>query len=121
MPKYVKFSIFICVLLWVWWLYLLFFGITPDYYMSIFLFLGVLLFSLGLTFSFVFYFIYLKKYPNFTDFRILFRRALKWGFFISSGIVIVALAKALKIITPINLGLFGLLYLAALLQLRGKK
>jgi hypothetical protein len=112
---------FICLILWVWWAYLLFFGISPDSYSEIFLFLGVLFFALGLTFSFIFYFIYLKKFPNFTDMRVLFRRALKWGFFISFGFIGAAFLKALNIINLLNAGLFGLLCLATFVQLRGKK
>ena len=121
MPKYVKFLVFVCVLMWGWWVYLLFFGIFPDSYKEIFLFLGVLFFSLGLSFSFLFYFIFFKKYPNFTDLRILFRRALKWGFFISFGIVGVGLMKAFHIINLLNTGLFGLLYIGVFVQMRGRK
>jgi hypothetical protein len=120
MPKYVKFLMFICFLLWGWWVYLLFFGISPDSYREIFLFLGVLFFALGLTFSFIFYFIYLKKYPNFVDMRVLFRRGLKWGFFVSFGVIGAAFLKALNLINVLNAGLFGLLYLATFIQLRGR-
>jgi len=121
MPKYVKFLMFVCILLWWWWLYLLFFGILPNSYREIFFFLGVLFFALGLTFSFLFYFIYLKKYPNFTDMRVLFRRALKWGFFVSFGVIGLAFLKALNIINLLNAGLFALLYIATFVQLLGKR
>jgi hypothetical protein len=121
MPKYVKSLLVLCVLLWVWWVYLLFLGILPNSYGEIFLFLGVLFFSLGLTFSFIFYFIYVKKYPSFTDMRVLFRRSLKWGFFISFGFIGLGFLKALNIISLLNAGLFGLLYAATFIQLRGRR
>lgn len=121
MPKFFRFSLIITIILWWFWLYLLFFGISPSTYKEIFIFLGVLFFSLGLTLSFPFYFIYIKKYPKFTDVRMLFKRALKWGFYISFGVVGIAFLDAFKIITLLNTGLFGLLYIGIFFQLKGKK
>lgn len=121
MIKLVKFSIFLNVVLWVLWFVLLFFWISPDTYMEIFLFLGVLFLCLGLSFSFPFYFFYKKKYPKFTDLKQLFRRALKWGFFISFGIVTIAFLRAFHIDTLLNIGLVGIFYIAVFVHLRGRK
>jgi hypothetical protein len=121
MPKFVKFSIFLTVVFWLLWLYLLFFGISPGTYREIFLFLGVLFISLGFTLSFPFYFIYRKRYPKFTDVRVLFKRALKWGYYISFGFIGVALMDAFHIVKVLNIGLFGLLCVGIFFQLKGKK
>ena len=121
MPKFLRFSLIITIILWALWSYLLFFGISPSTYKEIFIFLGVLFFSLGLSLSFPFYFIYIRKYPKFTDVRMLYKRALKWGFYISFGIVGIGFLDAFKIVTLLNTGLFGLLYIGIFFQLKGKK
>jgi len=121
MIKLVKFSVFLNFVLWILWFFLLFSWISPDTYTEIFLFLGVLFFCLGFSFSFPFYFIYLKKYPKFTDLRMLFKRALKWGFFISFGFVVLAFLKAFHLITVLNVGLVGIFLIAMFFQMRGRK
>lgn len=121
MPKFLRLYLIVTIILWGFWLYLLFFGISPSTYKEIFIFLGVLFFSLGFTLSFPFYFIYRKRYPRFTDVRMLFKRALKWGFYISFGFIGMALMGAFHIITPLNVGLFGLLYVGIFFQIKGRK
>jgi len=121
MIKLVRFSFFLNVVLWLLWFILLFFWISPDTYSEIFLFLGILFLCLGLSFSFPFYFFYKKKYPKFTDLKQLFRRAVKWGFFISFGIVMIAFLRAFHIDTLLNIGLVGIFYIAVFVHLRGRK
>lgn len=120
MPKFIKFFLVVNALLWGWWVFLLL-GTTPSSYNPIFLFLGVLFFSLGLTLSFPFYLIYRKKLPKFTNLKLLYRRALKWGMFISFGIIGLAFLRALNLINILNAGLFGLLYVGIFVQIKGKK
>ena len=121
MPKFVKFSFVLTILLWGFWLFLLFLGISPSTYQEIFLFLGVLFFCLGFSFSFPFYFVYLKKYPKFTDLRMLFKRALKWGFFISFGVVVFSFLLAFHLVTALNLFLVGVFLIAMFFQLKGRR
>lgn len=121
MPKFIKFSIVVSVLLWGLWVYLLFFGIYPSSYKEIFLFLLVLFLALGMTISFVFYFIYKKRYPKFGEDRVLYKKASKWAFFLSFGVIGVALLDAFHLMTLLNAGLFGLLYIGIFFQVRGRK
>jgi len=121
MPKFIKFSLVVNLLLWGLWFYLLFIGILPNSYREIFLFLSVLFLAMGLTFSFPFYFFYKKKYKNFTDLGILYKKALKWGFFVSFGVVAIAIMEAFHILTLLNVALLALLYLGFFVQLRGRK
>jgi len=118
MPKFIKFPIVVNVFLWALWIYLLL-GTSPGSYKPIFLFLGVLFLALGLTLSFPFYFIYHKKLSNFTNLKLLYRRGLKWGMFISFGVAGFGFLRALNLVNLLNAGLFGLLYLGIFIQLRG--
>ena len=121
MTKYVKLNFWLMIILWVFWCYLLFFGISPDKYFNIFLFLVTLLFALGLTFSHLFFLFYKKRYKNFTDLGVLYKRGLKWGFFLSFGVVGVAFMDAFRLIHWLNLSLFGILYIGFFIQLRGRR
>jgi len=85
------------------------------------MFLGVLFLCLGLTLSFPFYFIYTKTLPNFTNLKLLYRKGLKWGMFISFGITGLLFLKALNLINLLNAGLFGLLWVGIFFQIKGKK
>lgn len=121
MPKFIKSAIIFSFILWVLWFYFLFFGLSPNSYKEIFIFLGVLFLAIGTSLSLSFYFIYKKKYKNFTDMRILYKRALRYGFLISFGLVGVALMQAFKIITVLNVSLFALLYVGIFMQMGGRR
>ncbi|HQG58263.1 MAG TPA: hypothetical protein PLM44_00285 [bacterium] len=121
MPKFIKFRIAIVAVLWIFWIYLLLFAISPNSYWEIFLFLGVLFFALGLTLSFIFYLFNKKKYPKFTDLKVLYKKGSKWGFFASFVIIGVAFLDAFHIMTTLNLFLFGLLCIGIFIETRGRK
>jgi hypothetical protein len=53
--------------------------------------------------------------------RILYKRALRYGFLISFGLVGVALMQAFKIITVLNVSLFALLYVGIFMQMGGRR
>ena len=120
MPKFIKFVVVLAVLLWVWLAFLVL-KTLPNSYVSIFLFLGVLFLALSFTISLPFYFIYCKKLPNFTNLKLLYRKSLKWGMFISFGVVGLLFLKALNLINLLNSGLFGLLWIGIFFQIKGKK
>jgi drug/metabolite transporter (DMT)-like permease len=121
MPKFVKSAIIFSLILWILWFYFLFFGLSPKSYKEIFIFLGVLFLAVGMSLSFPFYFIYKKKYKNFTDMGILYKRALKYGFLISFGLIGIALMQAFNIVTVLNVSLFALLYVGVFMQVGGKR
>ncbi len=121
MPRFIKSAIIFSLILWVLWFYFLFFGLSPSSYKEIFIFLGVLFLAVGVSLSLPFYSIYKKKYKNFTDMRILYKRALKYGFLISFGFVGLALMRAFNIITVLNISLFALLYIGIFMQIGGRR
>jgi len=120
MPKFIVFMLVLTVFLWGCLAYLIF-STLPSTYTNIFMFLGVLFLCLGLTLSFPFYFIYTKQLPNFTNLKMLYRKGLKWGMFISFGITGLLFLKALNLINLLNAGLFGLLWVGIFFQIKGKK
>ena len=120
MPKFVKFLIVVNILLWGFWIYLLL-GTKASSYDSIFLFLGVLFVSLSLSLSFPLSFIFHKTHPNFTNPRLLYRRGLKWGTFVSFGVIGIAFLRAFNLVNLLNVGLFSLLYFGIFFQIKGKK
>jgi len=121
MPKFIKFRIAVVAVLWIFWIYLLLFAISPNSYREIFLFLGVLFFVLGSTFSLIFYLFNKKKYPKFTDLKVLYKKGSKWGFFAGFVIIGVAFLDAFHIMTTLNLCLFGLLCIGIFVEIRGRK
>lgn len=120
MPKFIKFIAVVTVLLWGWLTFLIN-KTMPSSYTSIFLFLSVLFLALSFSFSFPFYVIYKKRLPNFTNLKLLYRKSLKWGMFISFGVVGIAFLKALNLINLLNAGLFALLWVGIFFQIKGKK
>lgn len=120
MPKFIKFVGVVTILLWSLFIFLVL-STLPNSYTNIFMFLSVLFLCLGFSFSFPFYFIYTKKLPNFTNLKLLYRKGLKWGMFISFGITGLAFLKALNLINPLNAGLFILLYIGIFFQIKGKR
>jgi len=69
----------------------------------------------------LFFLFYKKRYKNFTDLGVLYKRGLKWGFFLSFGVVGVAFMDAFRLIHWLNLSLFGILYIGFFIQLRGRR
>lgn len=120
MPKFIKFVGVINILLWSLFIFLVL-TTLPNSYTNIFLFLSVLFLSLGFTFSFPFYLFYTKKLPNFTNLKLLYRKGLKWGMYLSFGITGFLFLKALNLINLLNAGLFLLLFIGIFFQIKGKK
>jgi len=117
MQKFLYSVIFVTVLTWSGFFYLIF-KIAPTSYPIIFLFLLDLFVAIASLVSIPLYFIFEKKFTGFVDKRKLYRRALKWAFFISFGVVGLLFLKALNLINLLNLGLFLLLYLGIYTQTR---
>jgi hypothetical protein len=120
MPKFLYSIIFIVGLMW-WYLIRTVITTKPEGATSIMFFLSVLLVSLGLTLSFPFYFYFYQKAQTYTNLRMVYRRALKWGFYLSIGVVFVLGMRALHVFSLINLALFLVLYFAIFLQIKGKR
>jgi len=120
MPKFIKFVGVLTILLWSL-LITLVFTTLPNSYTSIFMFLVVLFLCLGFTLSLPFYFIYTKKLPNFINLKLLYRKGLKWGMFISFGVVCFLFLKALNLINLLNIGLLLLFYIGIFFQIKGKR
>jgi hypothetical protein len=96
-------------------------AVGPDSYISIFSFVTALFIAFSFTLS-IPSFLYLKrKKPVFLSENLLYRKSLKYGFYIAFGIYGVALLKAFKIVSLLNLGLFMLLYLGIFYQLKSKR
>jgi hypothetical protein len=51
----------------------------------------------------------------------VYRRALKWGFYISIGVAFILGMRAFQVYSILNLALFLVLYFAIFLQIKGKR
>ncbi|MFZ2664372.1 MAG: hypothetical protein WAX66_03350 [Patescibacteria group bacterium] len=120
MPKFIKFIGVLTIFLWSLFITLVL-TTLPNSYTNIFMFLAVLFLCLGFTLSLPFYFIYIKKYPNFINLKLLYRKGLKWGMFVSFGITGLLFLKALNLINLLNTGLLGLLWIGIFFQIKGKR
>ncbi|HNS71231.1 MAG TPA: hypothetical protein PKK07_00730 [bacterium] len=105
---------------WSTFLYVVF-QVWPGNYSSIFLFIFTLFLALGFTISLFVYKFLRKKNPGFTNYQYQLKNAMKYGFYISFGISGLALLRAFKIMSLLNIGLFMLLYLGIYYQLRNKR
>lgn len=85
------------------------------------MFLICVFLALGVTFSFPLFFVFHKKTPGFVDMRVLYRKSLKWGMFLSSGIVGVLILKSFDLLNLLNFGLFLLLYTGIFYQIKSKR
>ena len=120
MPKFIYTILFADLVFWFFWIRALV-TTKPDISSNILVFLLLLFSALGLGLSLVFYFIFFKRAPTFTNLKYLYRRALKYGMFMSSGVVILMGLKAFGVLTPINLGLYVLLFYLVFNKLRHKR
>ncbi|OGC58401.1 hypothetical protein A2976_00055 [candidate division WWE3 bacterium RIFCSPLOWO2_01_FULL_41_9] len=119
MPKSIFTMMLIDALLWFYWIRELF-NTRPETTESVLRFLLLLFFALGLALSFPFYFYFFKKAPDFTNLRLLYRRCLKWGFYLSFGTVFLFGLRAFHALTILNVVLFLVLYVAIFHQIRGR-
>lgn len=120
MPKFLVTILVFTSVLWVTLVYLLL-NTQPSTYTSIFLFIIILFLTLSFTLSIPIYFFLKKRFPRFKEIKLLYRKGLKWGMFISFGIVGTLFLKALNLLNLLNFGLFLLLYAGLLWQTIGKK
>lgn len=120
MPKFLVTIFVFSTALWITLVYLLL-NTQPSTYTSIFLFVIILFLTLSFTLSIPIYFFFKKKLPKFEAKKLLYRKGLKWGMFLSFGIVGTLFLKALDLLNLLNFGLFLLLYAGLLWQTIGKK
>jgi len=120
MPKFLYSIIIIVALMW-WFLIKTVLTTKPEGTESILIFLAASLVALGLTLSIPFYLYFYQKAQTYTNLRMVYRRALKWGLYLSIGVVFSLGMRALHVFTFINLVLFLILYFAIFLQIKGKR
>lgn len=89
----------------------------PDLIANVSLFLILLLIALSLTFSIPIYFYFYKKSPTFTNLRFIFRKSLKYGFYIGLCVCLLFVLKFLHVLTVLNAFLFVVLYFTVLYTL----
>ena len=114
--------ILIAVTIMLWWgVYFLGNQIPPASLLNIFFFVAYLFLTFGITFSLII--LLVKKRKAVTPQRIqdTFTYSIKWGFFVSLGLMGTLALKAFDLINPLIFGLFLVLYTAVFLQLRDKK
>ncbi|MFC1622094.1 hypothetical protein ACFL13_01780 [Patescibacteria group bacterium] len=120
MPKFLYTILFLAFISWYAFIsYTL--GYSPDGLFRILTFLLLIFLSLSLTFSIPFYYLFHKRAPTFTNLKFLYRKGLRWGGFLSFGIVAILGFRAFDLFNPVNLGLFVLLYFLVFLQIKGKR
>ena len=90
----------------------------PDSTAKILYFLLLFFAATALTTSIPAYFLFLKKAPNFTNLRFLYRKAIKWGVFVGSLISIFLGLRAFGLGSTLNLALLLILYVMIFLQFR---
>jgi hypothetical protein len=93
----------------------------PDTTEKILIALLILFFALGLSLAIPLYLRLKKKLPDLANQRVIFRKSIKWSFFLASGLVFIFFAKAFNVLNIANLLLFAIFYYAIYLQLRAKK
>ena len=120
MPKFLITVFTFTTVLWITLIYLLL-NTQPSTYPSIFLFVIILFLTLSFTLSVPIYLFLRKKLPKFEAIKLLYRKGLKWGMFLSFGIVGTLFLKALDLLNLLNFGLFLLLYIGLFWQTLGKK
>ncbi len=113
MPKFIYTILIIDVA--VWGIIAKFiFGSKPDTIVNIIIFLSLLLVALTLTFSMPIYFYFYRKSPTFTNLRFIFRKSLKYGFYIGLCVCLILVLKFLHVLTVLNAVLFLVLYFSVL-------
>jgi hypothetical protein len=120
MPKFLYSIVFFLGVSWLATLGMFLF-LNPGSYTHIFLFLLGLFFALSFTLSLPIYAVLKRRKPDFTNFKLLYKKAIKAGTFIAFGIVGVLFMRAFKLVNLLNLGLFLLLYFGIFYQIRSKK
>ena len=90
------------------------FGSKPDSAVNFSVFLILFLVALTLTFSMPIYFYLYRKSPTFTNLRFIFRKSLKYGFYIGLCVCLILVLKFLHILTVLNAVLFLVLYFSVL-------
>lgn len=106
-----------------WWGIIVFLVLNtiPTSYLLILVFIVALHISLGLTLSLPLFFVIKRKAPEFIKDSDLYKSAFKIGMFISFGVSVIFLLKALDLINIFNFGLFCILYVLLFFQIKGKK
>ena len=94
---------------------------APSSFYNIFVFLSLLFVALSFTFSIPIYFFLYKMAPSFTNLKILYRRALRWGTFFSFGVIGTLGLKAFNLINMLNYGLFLILYISVFFSIKGRR
>ena len=89
----------------------------PDSVVNIAVFLLLLLVALSLTFSMPIYFYFYRKSPTFTNLRFIFRKSLKYGFYIGLCVCLILVLKFFGVLTILNAILFLVLYFSVLYTL----
>lgn len=120
MPKFIYTILFIVFGLW-YWVFSYVSSESPDTYTRILMFLVLVFVALALTLSIPLYYYLHKKASTFSNLRFLFRKAVKWGFYFSFGIVFFLGLRAFYLDTFINVVLFLIMYVLVLLQLTSKR
>jgi hypothetical protein len=119
MPKFIYTVILLTLVSWGIWIHRLI-KTSPDSTCSILIFLFFLFCSLALTFSIPIYMLFYRKAPTLTNLRPLYRRALKWSVFFSSGIILLLTLKAFDVLSIFNAGLLLALYTAVFMHFKKK-
>ncbi len=119
MPKFIYSVYLFMALSWAAVIFVIF-NTKPTSTPAIMLFLFFLFFALGFTLSVPTFIGYQKLHPTFTAQRGLYRKGLKWGFYLSFGITGLSLLKAFDLLQVINIVLFVLFYILLSTQLRGR-
>lgn len=92
-----------------------------DGFLTVLIFLILFLVTLTATLSIPAYFIVQSKAPNFSNLRFMFRKGLRWAFYLSFGITFYLGMAAFKLNNIINTVLFLLLYILTFFQLRTRR
>jgi hypothetical protein len=120
MPKFLYSIILALAILW-WFIIKTITTTPPEGAGHILTFLIVFFITLALTLSLPFYFYFYGEAQTYTNLRMVYRRAFKWGVYISVGVVFIMGMRAFKVFSILNLGLFLVLYFAIFLQIKGKR
>ncbi|EKE00235.1 MAG: hypothetical protein ACD_22C00072G0018 [uncultured bacterium] len=120
MPAFLYTVALVNIALWGLWARSLFIS-KPDSLVNILVFLLLFFFALALTIAFPVYFYYFKKAPTLTKLRLIYRKSLKWGLFLSAGVTLLMALRAFQLFNIVTVVLFVILYVALFTQLKGRR
>jgi hypothetical protein len=120
MPKFLYTVTFFTIGFWAAVAFVIY-RLPPATFLNILILLVLLFFALSLSLSLLLFAYYSKRLPPKTDSHVLYKKNLKWGLFISFGIIGFMTLRAFTLVNIFTGGLFLLFYVALYFQFKNPR